>query len=147
MQRGSERPMGVSILAVLAIISGIFGILAILEGFGIRVIGLTDPAQQQVGGFGPGLGVISLGIVSFVVAIAQLAFGFGAWQLRPWAWTLGVVLQIVSIVITLVRMIGNGFSAGSLISLAISLAILFYLYQPDIRRAFGQLGTPTNVRL
>lgn len=147
MQRGPERPTGITILAVLAIISGIFGILAALGEFGIGVVGLTGPVQQQLDGIGPALGVLSLGIVALVVAVAQLVFGVGAWQLRPWAWTLGVVLQIVSIVITLVQMIGNGFSAGRLISLAISLAILFYLYQPDIRRALGQLGTPNNVGL
>lgn len=120
MERVPGRPTGVGILSLLAIIGSIVAILA-----------------------APG----EFGVLALVIGGAQLAFGVGALLVRPWAWTLGVMLQVVSAVMTLVAMLGGGLTTGNGVFLLISLAILYYLYQPDIRRAFGRLAAPTNVEL
>ncbi len=120
MREGPERPGSIGILAALASIGG------------------TVAIQAALG---------ESGVLALVIGGAQLAFGVGALLVRPWAWTLGVVLQVVSAVVTLVAMLGDGLTRGNGVSLLVSLAILFYLYQPDIRRAFGRLAAPTNVEL
>lgn len=119
-----ERPLGVTILAVLA---GIGGALGLLGSLGL--IGL--------GGLG-GLFVI-LGLVSLVLSIAYLLFAYGAWTLQPWAWTLGVGLAAASIVLTLLQLMqGMTNVVGALISIAISGVILYYLFTPEVKAAFGR---------
>ena len=125
------RPLGVTVIAILAAISGVFGILA----------GLT----LLVGGTAVGIAVGSaalgglasvIGAVTLVMSILMLAFAWGAWGLQPWAWTLGIVLQAIAIVMGLYNLFNGG--SGAVISIALAAAITYYLFQPDVRRAFGR---------
>ena len=81
-----------------------------------------------------------IGAITLISGILSLLFAWGAWGLQPWAWTLGVVLMAVNIVLGLYQLI-NG-SSGALFSIAISAAITYYLFRPEIRAAFGRAGAP-----
>ena len=83
----------------------------------------------------PGL----FGAVALIVSIAYLVFAWGAWGLQPWAWTLGIVLAAVSIVLGLFQLLGG--NVGAIVSIAIAGGITYYLFQPDIQRAFGRTTT------
>src|SRR5664279_5642294 len=85
----SARPMGITILAVLAAISGVLGLLG-----GLAVIGLSGILANAYGGF---YSLVGYGIL--VISIGELVFAFGAWTLKPWAWTLGIGLEIANIVL------------------------------------------------
>jgi hypothetical protein len=50
---------------------------------------------------------------------------------------LGIVLEAVGIVVNLVEF-RSATASSTVISVVISGAIIYYLYQPHIRRAFGQ---------
>ena len=127
----AERPLGVTIIAILAAIYGVFGI------FGGLVLLLGGTAIGMAAGsaaFG-GLAAV-VGAVTLVMAILSLVFAWGAWGLQPWAWTLGIVLEAIAIVLGLYNLLsGNG---GAVISIAIAALITWYLFQPDVRRAFGR---------
>lgn len=119
-----ERPLGITILAILAAIAGVLGLLGSL---GLMAVG-----------FGGGLFVI-LGLVTLVLSVLYLAFAYGAWTLQPWGWTLGVGIAVASIVITLIQLIqGMSTPLSAIISIAISGVILYYLFQPDVKAAFGR---------
>ena len=119
-----ERPLGITILAILAAIGGVLGLLG---GLGMMAL------------FGAGGLFMILGLVTLVVSILYLAFAYGAWTLQPWGWTLGVGLAITSIVITLLQLTqGMTNIVSALISIAISGVILYYLFQPDVKAAFGR---------
>lgn len=119
------RPLGITILAILAAIAGVLGLLGSL-----LILGLLMAA----GGI-----FLILGLVSLVLSILYLMFAYGAWTLKPWAWTLGVGLSVASIVLTLIGLTqGTQELVGALISLVISGVILYYLFQPDIKAAFGR---------
>ena len=78
-------------------------------------------------------------VFTLVVSILYLLFAYGAWTLKPWGWTLGVGLAVASVVITLIGLTqGTQELVGALISLAISGVILYYLFQPDVKAAFGR---------
>lgn len=121
-----ERPLGVTIIAILAAIGGILGLLGSLAVLGIS------------GAAGVGGGVL-WGIIFLVLAVASLAFAYGAWSLKPWAWTLGVGLAVLNVLMALYWFTQPG---GSIVSLIISLAIngviLYYLFQADVKAAFGR---------
>ena len=57
-----------------------------------------------------------IGAVLLISSIAYLLFAWGAWGLQPWAWTLGIILAAVSIVLGAFQLF-NG-NAGSLVSIA-----------------------------
>lgn len=127
-----ERPTGVTILAVLAIIGGLFGLLA-----GVGLLFLGGLGATVDGGLGALVMIIGGGIL--VVAVLELAFGFGAWTLKPWAWTLGVASQVLSLILAIASIVFLGSSITSqIVGIIISVAILYYLFTPPIKAAFGR---------
>src|SRR5918998_3801232 len=81
-----ERPAIVTVGAVLATAAGIVVILGVLAGaFLIHGLASLDAGDAVI--VTPGL----------VLAAAYLTLGYGAWTLKPWAWTLGVIAAIGTI--------------------------------------------------
>ena len=70
-----------------------------------------------------------------LVGALNIVFGVGALQLKPWAWQLGIVCQGIGIVLGLAQF-GMG-RRGSVVGLVIAGVILWYLFQPDVKRAFA----------
>ena len=129
----AARPTGVTILAALAAISGILGLLG-----GVALLGLGGIAAGATGNAAFfGMGALA-GIMSIAIAIASIAFAYGAWTLQPWAWALGVVLMLVSLVWSILLVVSGGdiFSQG--ISIVIAGIILYYLNTPAVKSAFGR---------
>ena len=130
---GAARPMGITILAVLSAIGGVLAILG-----GIALIGIGGVAGASTGQAALfGLGAI-FGLLALAIGILNLAFAYGAWTLQPWAWTLGVALQIFSIAMAVLAVVGGSDIAGQVLGVAISGIILYYLMQPNIKAAFGR---------
>jgi hypothetical protein len=130
------RPTGVTILAVLAAIGGILGLLV-----GLGALGLAGVAASYVGGQqGAAVGglVVFGGLAVLVFAVLSLLFAYGAWTLKPWAWTLGIIAQIVSLVGSALTVIGGGSVSGQVVSVVIALVILYYLNTPRVKAAFGR---------
>jgi len=127
----NQRPTGVTILAILAFVGGILSILGALALLGL-------------GGFlaGAGFGGLAVffGIYALVWGALALWIGWGFWQLRPSAWRWGIILMVIGAVITIIQ-IPLGYSGGiasAAISVAIDLAVIYYLTTPAVRAAFGQ---------
>lgn len=118
----TERPLGVTIIAILAAIGGVFGLLASLAILGVL-------------GAAGGLGMLFF-LLALVVSIVSLVFAYGAWTLQPWAWTLGIVLEVLAVINGLYA-VASG-DASAIISIAIAGVILWYLFQPDVKGAFGR---------
>jgi hypothetical protein len=120
------RPTGITILAVLAAIGGVFGLLG---GFGVLF----------VGGIVSSGAVMVLGLCALAYAALLIAFAWGAWTLKPWAWALGVAVAVFGIVVAILQVILGGSSIFSqVISVVIDGAILYYLNQPTIKSLFGR---------
>jgi hypothetical protein len=120
-----ERPVGITILAVLAIIGGLISIAA---GLSIGILGGITPGVQ-----GP-VGLI--GVVALIVGILQLIYGFGLWTLKPWAWLLALIGSLLSAISGLVQIFAGGNASGGLLSIIIAAIIVWNLTTPDIKRAF-----------
>ena len=133
------RPTGVTILAILAAIGGV---LLVLAGLGATILG-GAVAGSVAGASGVAVGgsVLILGLVALVLGVLYLAFAYGAWGLKPWAWTLGIASQIISLVLSVLRIVTGGSITSEIISIAIALILLYYLDTPDVRRAFGRNPT------
>jgi hypothetical protein len=133
-----KRPVGVTILAVIAIIYGIFSLL-------LALLGLLGSAllASGVGNVRYAAGTLAYATISdAVLGILYLAFGIGAFRLKGWAWTTGVVALVLDVVRQIVGVVIHGFSAsnivGFIITIVIALVVLWYLFRPNVRAAFGK---------
>lgn len=79
------------------------------------------------------------GVLSLIIAVGELAFGIGAWTLKPWAWMVGVAVEVGSVLLSIILVVlGYSSIASVIVSIIIAAIILYYLFTPPIRRAFGQ---------
>lgn len=140
----AARPTGLTILAVLAAISGAIslftslGFLAgapLIEGVvvGTDFSGVVDALKAVA---------VVVGVFWLVIGVAQLAFAFGAWTLKPWGWFLGMVIEGASIILTVIIGVMVGNLAGTLIAsavpLAIAIIVIWYLNTARVKAAFGR---------
>jgi hypothetical protein len=137
-----KRPTGVTILAILALIGGvigIFGALALFLAYGVVVSGAAATAGVSAQITQSSTILLVLAIYLLVVSVLDIVVGIGAFMLKGWAWTLGIVLEVLSILYVIVNAAtGGGFGFGSVVSVLIAAVILFYLFQPNVRVAFGK---------
>jgi uncharacterized protein YqgC (DUF456 family) len=77
---------------------------------------------------------------------------YGLFKGKGWAWTITIILTIIGIAIQIVSTsVGSVFIAslnnannvssgiiGSIIGIAINIAVLYYLYRPHVKAYFGK---------
>ena len=106
----SQRPVVVSIIAVLLLINGI---LTLINGYRFQA----------------NFVVMFLGVVALVLSL-------GMWKLWPWAWAGTILLQVVAIGYALY----DWFTGGPIDFLAMMLGaiVLIYLLRSETRQVFFQ---------
>ncbi len=159
-----SRPTGVTIIAILNIIGGIIMLFGAITLIAIGAILPTLPpnvfnqselqanltagqapippgvpmvSQSLLGGIGIAIGgvLLALAIVSFVVA-------YGLLKGRGWAWTVTLILSIISIVWNAITIV-TALNFGGIISIIISAIIIYYLYRPHVKAYFGKGVSPS----
>jgi hypothetical protein len=126
-----KRPTGVTVLAVLAAIGGLAGMTLGLAGLGQS----GTAANLAI----PGLSglVTFLALARIAANVGELLFAYGAWQLRSWAWPLGIGLEAAVILVSVLDLRSS--TAGfTFVAVAVWAGIIYYLCRPTVRRAFGQ---------
>jgi hypothetical protein len=88
-------------------------------------------SQSLLGGIG-----IAIGVVLLAIAIVSFLVAYGLLKGLGWAWTVTVILSIISIVFNAIS-IATG-NIASIISIIISAIILYYLYRPHVKAYFGK---------
>jgi uncharacterized membrane protein HdeD (DUF308 family) len=113
MENQRHRPLGITIIAILAIIAGISSIAV-----GVPLLAVLI-----------GIGFVILGIV-------YLAVAYGLWKGKKWAWTITLIVSVISIIIGIASLAtGN---VGAIIQIIISAIIIYYLYRPNVKAYFGK---------
>ncbi len=134
-----ERPLGVTLIAILSLLSGLGGVLK-----GLALLGVGGLAIAAIGGVYPVAGAIIggiagiAGIIGLVNGLFTLGFSYGAWKLKGWAWAIGVATQWAAIIWSGLVILGPGVLRGQLGHLLVAGVVLFYLYTPEVKRAFGR---------
>ena len=125
-----DRPLGVSILAGLAIVVGIVSLcggLASVFSFGIGAIGSIF-GISEASGLGAGIYGLAWGLIT-------VFFGYGLWNLRSWARLGTILLQAINLVYAVIAL----FTPPSVpwVSAIIAAVIIWYLTRPSIKAAFA----------
>jgi len=88
-------------------------------------------SQYLLGGIG-----IAFGIVLLAIAIVSFVVAYGLLKGLGWAWTVTVILSIISIVFNAISIATGNIAA--IISIIISGIIIYYLYRPHVKAYFGK---------
>jgi hypothetical protein len=136
------RPTGITILAILALIGGIFGLLAALALMAGALIGSGTTTAAEGAAFG-GIAFV-FGLIALGGALLYLAFAYGSWTAKTYGWALGIIGALWGIVSQIVTVLASGDIVGKLVSvstiigLAIPVIILYYLNTPNVKAYFGR---------
>lgn len=144
-----QRPLGVTLLAILEALSGVFLILTAIGSFIIAGVANMQDVADQLGPDFPQefidmapilFGV--MGVILVILAIIAFLLTYGFLKGRGWAWTLAMVLVVLSIIFSIVGWFLSGFNpaglASMLIGILIPLVVLLYLNMNNVRAWFGK---------
>ena len=172
MTQSMKRPFGVTIIAILALAGGVVlifgGLSSLVSGAFFAAIPIenvmTEMEQQEQGQQQTlsvaelhaliqllGSSSIIMGAIVMVIGIGYLIVSYGLLKGREWAWTITVVLTMISFIVQIVFIITTSILNASLhhdmntslyhlidqiIGIAINGIILYYLYHPSVKRYF-----------
>lgn len=78
--------------------------------------------------------------IGIAIGIACLLLAWGLYKAKGWAWTITVILAIISIIFSILGVGSGGFV--NIINIVISGIILYYLYRPAVKSFFGRVKIP-----
>lgn len=130
-----KRPVGVTIVAVLAIIGGSMQLLSSLGYLGLSAL-RTPILLGAVTGIAPAM-MFWIGVLSLSIGVLAIASGIGALSLKKWAWLTSLVVWGTGLILSVIQMGVTGFGVVSVASGIIALAILIYLMTVPVFSAFG----------
>jgi uncharacterized membrane protein YjjP (DUF1212 family) len=141
-QPKKERHAQVTVLAALAMLAGVIGVIVgiITLATGTVVSFLVPPVSRPSGI------VLLLGILQLIIGALYIGFSVGAWRLRRWAWPLGLAAGSLAIIVNGVRLLYNLFAfvkgepvsgiVGPILALIVGGVILYYLFSDSVQRDF-----------
>src|SRR5579863_182120 len=98
------RPLGITIIAVIMAILGIFDIIG-----GIVTMGSYS----------------TLGIITLIIGVLYLILAWGLWTVQTWAFWGTVILAVLTIINGIFG-IGQGVPATGIVSLVLAIIVLIY---------------------
>jgi hypothetical protein len=139
-----QRPTGVTILALLAFVSGALHFLAAFLAFSA---GSVASAQAKSGYFVPvaapfvnafgNLG-FSIGLIGMILATITLIAAGGLWVLsRTWGFWLASVILVLDLIADIVGLFAGDATVFTIVGALFAIVALIYLWQPRVRQAFA----------
>lgn len=129
----SKKSTIMTVIAILAVAQAVFGVLRAFDWFHIG----SDLMGQGLLLI-PLIGVIAYGRGLLVIAIGllYLLFAWGIFMFRGWAWSLGMVVAIINILLVLSVLVQGESILIALFGLIVPSIIVWYLLSPAGREVF-----------
>lgn len=136
-----RRLRGLTAVALLALSAGALNIadgIALIARVSLveQPLAITPGLLRSLGAVSGVGGSINPWVLAVLIGGANLVFGAGAWLTRAWAWWLGVVLQWVVMIETVVLMSLDGVTPLRFAMFTLAVATLLYLHGAEVRDAF-----------
>ena len=125
----THRPLGATVLAILAGIAAVFAGIHLLQSLGIipYVIGPASFRDFNL------WYAIMWGLMVWVyIWLVQML-----WQVRPEAWMFLAMITIFNLIVSFVSMIGVTTWSDVSMSIILNAIVLIYIMLPGVRGAFG----------
>ena len=123
-----SRPIGVIVLAVLAVAAGVLYLIG-----GLRLMSIVT--------FGPlpsGNGVWLSGLFTFIVGIIWLSVGFALWSMRAWALLFVEIMAIFGLVNAVFVLFATSSLSDGLATAILPAIVLWYANRESIRSQFSE---------
>jgi hypothetical protein len=122
------RTLGMTIIAVLAIVQSVLGILRAFHWFdiGSDLLGQGLLILPMVG-----MVAYARGFLVIAIALLYVVFAVGLFTRRVWAWSLGLVVAVVNLVLVLSVLIQGESLMQALFWMIVPVVILSYLLSPN----------------
>jgi hypothetical protein len=139
-----QRPLGVTILALLAFVSGALHFLAAFLAFGAgsflsaqAISGYFVPAAAPFANAFGNLG-FSIGLLGMIAATITLIAAGGLWVLSRGAgfWLASVIL-VVDLILDIAALLGGDATMFHVLGALFAIVALIYLWRPEVRQAFA----------
>lgn len=149
------RPLGVTIIAILAILGGIAQVIGGLALITLgSIISVSSPeimnnnaSSEAAVNIGP-LGIIPLiiGIILLIIGIIYFAVSYGLLKGKGWAWTITLIVTIIGLIIQIVSAIFYATIthsilialASHIIGIIINAVIIYYLQRSYVKAFFNK---------
>lgn len=146
-----NRPFGVTLLALLTMLGGLLYLAAALGFFGLALLADRAEVAERLG---PGaadwladdyfLAFMLLGVFVLIIATAFFVTSHGLLTGSGWAWTLAVIVTLLSLAGNLVSVYAYGLAdqttlISTLFGFVLAVLVLAYLATSGVRRFFGKL--------
>ena len=115
-----SRPRVVTVIGILAVLIGLFGIGG---GSGLLVNADTILASLDV-------------LLAVVIGVLYVAAGIGFFRGKGWAWALGIIVSIVSLVVSIVE--HPAAHAYGVPGAIVAVIVFYYLTRPHVKVFFGR---------
>jgi uncharacterized membrane protein (DUF2068 family) len=142
-----QRPTGITILAVLAFLGSallvVGALFSLLGGMLVSTLGSSRLGMLA------GVGAALIAAFLLIAAVVDVVVGVGLWKLKNWARIITIVLigiGLLGSVLSIISPFGHMhvfffmFLIRRMILAAIYAWILWYLFQPNVKQAFGTTG-------
>lgn len=159
-----NRPMGVTIIAILRIIGGVIlllggiGLVTIAPFVGQLNVNTTSSTTDNgvpVTPYGAGINLSNnntsflffaafigvIGSILIVLGIASFVVAWGLLKGKAWAWTVTIIITIISLVFNALSIVSG--NIGAIVGIIIDGVIIYYLYRPNVKSYFGRVRGPT----
>lgn len=124
-----ERPLGVTILAVLAGVVAVIAVYHTLQFLGILPFRIGPFSFRNFQLFGALMYILLVWVYIWLVQML--------WRVDPSAWLFLVIITMFNLILAFVGMVGAGDWTDFGWSVFLNAIILAYCMLPGVRRAFG----------
>jgi hypothetical protein len=135
------RPRSLTVIAGLALAQGIIGGLAGL--LWLQIVSIFDEGNGTVSSL---LVMIAEAKGWFLIALALMyvLFAAGVWQVRRWAWPVGLLVSVLTLLYLFSVLLRGGSVVAVVLWLIVPVIMISYLLSPTGRQAFGQDSGPSR---
>jgi hypothetical protein len=120
------RPRGVTAVGILAILIGLFGIAG-----GTVLLLNADIIFATLDA-----------LLAVVIGVLYVAAGIGFFRGKGWAWVLGIIGSIISLIVSIVE--HPAAHAYGIPGTVVAAIVIYYLTRPHVKVFFGRSGKQTN---
>ena len=124
----TSRPLGATILAVLAAIAAVLSAVHLLQAVGILPYFIGPVAFRD---FNLWYALMWALMVWVYIWLVQML-----WNVRPEAWLFLAVITVFNLILGFVSMIGAGTWSDVSLSIILNAVVLVYIMLPGVRQAF-----------
>src|SRR2546428_5096062 len=137
MMQKPSRPIGITILGIIEILIGILGLLVSIAIIGVSAL---FSALPTIGARIGAVGVVIGGVFAFF-SLIWLATGVGFLHGKGWAWTLGMIFTVLSILGAAYVAFTGFYQAGY--ALVFWIIMIIYLTRSHVKVFFGKGTVPS----